>query len=70
MLAGIIIQVAQLVLFGIVTAEYAIRTWIHRHELVEEHGSFMTPKESRRFRWFALSCLIAYIGILARCCYR
>ena len=70
MLAGIIIQVAQLVLLASVTAEYAIRTWIHRHELAEEKGPVMTAQESRRFRWFAISCIIAYIGILARCCNR
>lgn len=42
MLAGITMQVVQLVLLAIVTAEYAIRKHVHRDELARERGAIIT----------------------------
>ncbi|PVH73276.1 RTA1-domain-containing protein [Cadophora sp. DSE1049] len=68
MLAGIILQVVQLVAFGIVTLEYGVRSYRHCSELV----SYRTKGAESlwKFKLFAWSCTIAYFAILVRCCYR
>ncbi len=68
LLAGIIIQVAQLAVFGVVTLEYGIKSYIHRKDLVSLQT--MDARTLQNFKFFAYSCTVAYFTILIRCCYR
>ncbi|CEH15378.1 hypothetical protein CBOM_03695 [Ceraceosorus bombacis] len=70
-LAGIAIQVFQLVLFGIVTADYVRRLFQAR-----KRGGETLSKEAEayladcKFRGFCAAIIIGYFGILIRCIYR
>ncbi|KAF2242873.1 RTA1-domain-containing protein [Trematosphaeria pertusa] len=67
MIAGIIWQVIVLVVFAAFATEYAIRTYRRRDQLSASASSLLS---SMRFRLFAASVIVAYIGILIRCVYR
>lgn len=69
LLAGIVVQVAQLVLFGIVSADYLRKLWVNRK------GREMSPLahqclQSWKFKGFMVGLTIAYLTILTRCVYR
>lgn len=69
MLAGISLQVLQLVMFGLVTADYLRRLYQSRktHILSDKAHEYLN---NWKFRGFAVSVTIAYITILIRCIYR
>jgi hypothetical protein len=69
MLAGIAIQVAQLVMFGIVTVDYLRRLYAGRHTnmLSQRAHDYLADW---KFRGFAVSVVVAYFAILIRCIYR
>jgi hypothetical protein len=69
MLAGIAIQVAQLVLFGIVTVDYLRRLYRGRRTNVLSERAQDYLKDWK-FRGFAVCVVIAYFAILIRCIYR
>ena len=68
-LSGIILQVVQLVLFAIVSAEYLYRLRRNRkvHSLSPEANAYLADW---KFRGFAASIVIAFVTILIRCIYR
>lgn len=68
MLAGIIIQVIQLSIFGAVALEYGIRTY--RHRTGSERLQNLSQEWSNRFKKFILACTAAFLAILTRCIYR
>ena len=65
--AGIALQVFQLVVFGAVALEYAYRVYSHKNELSPEALSYA---HSGKFRFFMTAIVLSYITILTRCWYR
>lgn len=72
LVAGIALQVAQLVAFGLFSVSWLIR--LHRahretgYEKLPQRAKFMLQRRS--FQLFALSTVISYLTILTRCIYR
>ena len=56
-----------LVIFGILVAEYSVRTWRRRNRL---SVSALELWANRRFRYFCGAIVAAYTTILIRCAYR
>jgi hypothetical protein len=56
-----------LVIFGILVAEYSVRTWRRRNRL---SVSTLELWANRRFRYFCGAIVTAYTTILIRCAYR
>lgn len=69
MLAGIIVQVAQLIAFAAVTIDYIVRTKkYYKTRPVPEIGQFYLA--SKAFKGFCLAIVVAFCAILIRCIYR
>lgn len=68
-LAGIVMQVVQLVLFGLTSAWYIWSVWQYSktHELPKRGQAYL---RDWKFRWFGVSIVIAFFAILVRCIYR
>ncbi|CAE7213192.1 hypothetical protein P3342_012505 [Pyrenophora teres f. teres] len=67
MIAGVVFQVFTLAMFGLLLAEYTIRTYRHRDEISPDARSLLG---SKRFRGFIFAILLAFFTIFARCIYR
>jgi hypothetical protein len=67
MVAGVVLQVVILSCFGILLAEYAIRTYNRRNQLSPEA---MTLFHKTSFRCFIFAIIVAFLGIYVRCVYR
>ncbi|CAN9090161.1 RTA1-domain-containing protein [Alternaria alternata] len=67
MVAGVVLQVVILSCFGILLAEYAIRTYNRRNQLSAEA---MTLFHKTSFRCFIFAIIAAFLGIYVRCVYR
>jgi hypothetical protein len=67
MIAGVIVQVVILVVFGYFLTEYTIRTYRRREQLSTES---MKLFHATSFRCFVVAIIVAYLGILVRCVYR
>jgi hypothetical protein len=67
MIAGMVFQVATLLLFGLFAAEYGIRVWKHKNEL---NPATFTLRRSMMFKSFLGALTLAYVAILIRCVYR
>ncbi|KAI1565973.1 RTA1 domain containing protein [Pyrenophora tritici-repentis] len=67
MIAGVVFQVFTLAVFGLLLAEYAVRTCRHRDEVSPEAMSLL---RSKKFRGFVFAVLIAFSTIFSRCIYR
>lgn len=71
LLAGIVVQVVQLILFGSVTTWYLARLWSGiRGDLSRLPVSAQDLLARKGFRGFAISIAVAYFAILTRCIYR
>ena len=69
MLAGIIVQVVQLVAFALVTIDYVVRTRkAFKGRPLPPLGAYYL--QSKRFNWFTYAVIGAFSGILIRCIYR
>lgn len=74
-IAGIVLQVVNLAVFGALSADFFYAAWKHfRSTSPAASGEDEDPGRqiwtSRRFRIFCSSIAAAYVGILARCIYR
>jgi hypothetical protein len=67
MIAGVILQVVLLFVFGALLTEYTIRTYNRRDQLSPEA---MTLFHKRSFRCFIFAIIAGYLGIFIRCVYR
>jgi hypothetical protein len=67
MIAGISLQVATLLCFGIAASDYIWRRHRASQPLNHEAAGFV---QSRMFRFFALGLVAAYMAIFVRCVYR
>ncbi|RDI78756.1 hypothetical protein Vi05172_g11269 [Venturia inaequalis] len=65
--SGIIVQVVTLVLFGVLSVEFAVRVWRGSHLLSGEAAGL---SRSLRLKTFLGALGLAYVVILIRCCYR
>jgi hypothetical protein len=67
MIAGVVLQVVTLTIFGILLIEYAIRTYHHGAEISHEARALL---QKRSFRSFMFAIALAFITIFTRCIYR
>jgi hypothetical protein len=67
MVAGVVLQVVILSCFGILLAEYTIRTYNRRDQL---SAGAMTLFHKTSFRCFIFAVIIGFFGIYIRCVYR
>lgn len=67
MVAGLVLQVITLVIFGVLAADFAFSMHRKQQQLSTEAT---TLGRSRQFRLFLLALFVAYIAILIRCAYR
>ncbi|KAL6710144.1 hypothetical protein ACN47E_009935 [Coniothyrium glycines] len=67
MIAGVVLQVVILAVFGSLLADYTLRTYRRRDHLSSEA---MALFHKTSFRAFILAVIIAYLGIFIRCVYR
>ncbi|CAG5141966.1 uncharacterized protein ALTATR162_LOCUS1050 [Alternaria atra] len=67
MVAGVVLQVVILSCFGILLAEYTIRTYNRRGQL---SAGAMTLFHKTSFRCFIFAVIIGFFGIYIRCVYR
>lgn len=67
MITGLATQVATLVAFGILAADYAFAVYKNRHRL---NPATAELRQSLRFKLFVLALWVAFLGILIRCSYR
>lgn len=65
--AGIALQVFQLVVFGAVALEYGHRVYCHRSEISPEALAYA---RSGKFRFFMTAIILSYVAVLTRCWYR
>jgi hypothetical protein len=66
-IAGLVFQVFTLVMFGILSTQYFLRTLRHKHEL---NPATEGLRRSMKFQIFLGAIVLAYTTILIRCCYR
>jgi len=68
-LAGIVMQVVQLLLFGATSAWYiwSVYQYSKTHELPKRGQTYL---QDRKFRSFAVAVTVAFFAILIRCIYR
>ncbi|QDS69162.1 hypothetical protein FKW77_010533 [Venturia effusa] len=67
MMTGICLQVATLVVFGLLVVDYVVR---RRKDSTPLSAEAASTKSSLNFRLFAAALFIAYLAILIRCVYR
>jgi hypothetical protein len=67
MIAGIVWQVATLLVFGILVVDYAFRTW-RAWGSVSDSAKILFSQ--RKFKNFLISVWLAFLAIFARCVYR
>lgn len=67
MIAGMVFQVVTLLLFGVLSVEYAIRVLKHKDELNPETVGM---RRSLKFKSFVVALVLAYTVIMIRCVYR
>jgi hypothetical protein len=67
MIAGVVLQVVLLAIFGALLTEYTIRTSKRRGQLSSEA---MTLFHKTSFRCFIFAIIVGYMGIFIRCVYR
>jgi hypothetical protein len=67
MIAGVVLQVVVLSIFGALLAEYMVRTYRCRDQLSVQATTLAHQKS---FRGFCFSLVIAFVGIFIRCIYR
>lgn len=67
MIAGLVTQVATLLVFGVSAADYASAVHKHRENLRPATAEL---RRSWRFKGFVAALWVAYLGIQIRCCYR
>jgi hypothetical protein len=67
MIAGVIVQVVILAVFGYFLTEYTVRTYRRREQLSVES---MKLFHATSFRCFVVAIVVAYFGIFIRCIYR
>lgn len=67
MIAGVVFQVVILSVFGMLLAEYTIRTYRRRNQLSQEA---MALFHRRSFQCFMFAIIVAFLGIFIRCVYR
>ncbi|KAJ9631027.1 hypothetical protein H2203_001555 [Taxawa tesnikishii (nom. ined.)] len=67
MVAGLVLQVFTLAVFGYLVAEYGVRVTKHRDQL---NAGAWDRVRSWRFRLFLVSIVVAYLAIMTRCSYR
>jgi hypothetical protein len=67
MIAGVVLQVVILAVFGTLLTEYAVRTYHHRGQLSPEA---VTLIHKTSFRCYIFAIIIAFLGIFIRCVYR
>ncbi|KAG9187154.1 hypothetical protein G6011_05025 [Alternaria panax] len=67
MIAGVVLQVVILSCFGILLAEYTVRTYKRRDQLSAES---LTLLQRTSFRCFIFAIIIGFLGIYVRCVYR
>lgn len=68
-LAGIVMQVVQLLLFGATSAWYiwSVYNYSKTHELPKRAQAYL---QDWKFRWFMIGVTVAFFAILIRCIYR
>ncbi|KAL1973990.1 hypothetical protein VTN31DRAFT_5550 [Thermomyces dupontii] len=72
-IAGIVLQVVNLAVFGALSADFFYAAWKHFRSTSPSDGDEDPGRQiwtARRFRIFCSSIAAAYVGILARCIYR
>jgi hypothetical protein len=67
MIAGVVMQVVILAVFGYLLTEYALRTYRRREQLSVESMKLFHAKS---FRCFVVAIIVAFFGIFVRCIYR
>jgi hypothetical protein len=67
MIAGLVLQVFTLLVFGILAGDYGYSAYRNRNNL---NPATKSLRQTLRFKLFILALWIAYLGILIRCCYR
>jgi hypothetical protein len=67
MIAGVVFQVALLIVFGVLLTEYTMRTYKRRDQISAEAMSLFQKKS---FRYFIFALIAAFTGIFIRCVYR
>jgi hypothetical protein len=67
MIAGVVLQVVLLAIFGALLTEYTLRTSKRRDQLSSEA---MTLFHKTSFRCFIFAIIVGYMGIFIRCVYR
>ena len=67
MIAGLVTQVATLLVFGVLAADYGLAVYRNRNNL---NPSTRQLRNTLKFRLFVVALWIAYLCILVRCCYR
>jgi RTA1 like protein len=67
MIVGIISQVVSLLVFGYFLVEYFVRVFCHQNNLGRKARAIL---DSRRFQWFMVAIVVAFVGIFTRCVYR
>lgn len=65
--AGIFVQVVTLVLFGVLSVEFAVKVCRQSHKLSAEAAEL---GKSLKLKLFLGALGVAYLSILIRCCYR
>jgi hypothetical protein len=67
MIAGLATQVATLLVFGVLAADYAYAVYKNQESLRPATAEL---RRSWRFKAFVVALWVAYLGIQIRCCYR
>lgn len=67
MVAGLSFQVFTLFVFGVLAGDFFFSVWKHRHELPSSTAAL---RNSKRFKLFLATILVAFLCIFIRCCYR
>ena len=67
MITGLAFQVFTLALFGLLSIEYFVRVWKHKHEL---NPVTYELRRSLKFKLFLVALVVAYTTIMTRCIYR
>lgn len=67
MIAGLVFQVATLLIFAVLAGDVAVSMWRHRDELPRETAAL---RASRKFRLFIGATVVSFLCILIRCAYR
>lgn len=67
MITGLATQVATMLVFGVLAADFGVTAYRNRANL---NPATATLRSSSRFKLFIVALWIAYLGILIRCAYR